>query len=107
VDVFQTTPLLELKRTLLRAALAAVLCVVAVGIPRFGLFMSLVGGVGSSTLSFVIPAVLYGYYFRANSSLFHMAACVVIVLFGITAAGLTSYKTILVLLGNSTDTDGF
>lgn len=87
----------EWKRTAMRALLAVIICFVAVAIPRFGMFMSLVGGVGSSTLSFSVPAVLYAQYYRekGNLSTLALVCSIGIVLFGAAAAVLTSYKTLI------------
>jgi proton-coupled amino acid transporter len=94
---------LELKRSVMRIALVAVVCFVAVGIPHFGLFMGIVGGLGSSMLAFQLPAVAYCVYFwdGKRDRTLHVAeiiACGAITVFGVFGAVISTYVTIHALV---------
>ena len=47
----------------LRAGVVVLSVGVAVGIPQFDLFLSLIGGMGSAQLMFIFPPIVYGKCF--------------------------------------------
>jgi solute carrier family 36 (proton-coupled amino acid transporter) len=93
------TRMLEPKRTALRTVVVALVVAVAVSIPHFGLFMSLIGGLGSSSLCFLFPTLCYLAYFwkrrdeKAYWSL-QVVVCVLIILFGVFAACISTAATV-------------
>lgn len=80
-------------------ALVVVLSVgVGVGIPYFNLFLSLIGGLGSAQLMFIIPPVTYYYCFRDTMSRAKIFGCCLLLLFGIGTLVVTTTFTIIELV---------
>jgi proton-coupled amino acid transporter len=94
-----STPGLVLKRIGVRTIIPGILTGVAISIPHFGLFMSLIGGFGCGSLAFEVPALLYLVYFWRGDrgrtlTRFEIIACSVLFIFG-TAAAIVSTATTL------------
>lgn len=90
-----STPHLEFKRNLLRVTLVIITVGVANGIPHFGLFLSLVGSVGCSTIAFIIPTILYLKLFSKTITVLHKIGLFSIIFFGLVASVITATVTII------------
>lgn len=90
-----STKYLEFKRSILRIVLVILTVGVANGIPHFGLFLSLVGSVGCSTIAFIIPTILYFKLFSKTISIPHKIGLFSIIFFGLVASIITATVTII------------
>lgn len=84
-----------------RTLLVVITSIVAITIPYFSLFVSLIGAVGCSGLMFIIPCVFHLKLFYGKSPKIIMITNILIVFFGVAAgcisAGLTSWTLIQVM----------
>jgi solute carrier family 36 (proton-coupled amino acid transporter) len=94
----------ELSRNLIRLILVFVTSLVAVSIPYFSLFVSLVGALGGSMMAYILPCVFHIKLFSQSSPrwkvIFHWA----LVIFGVVAAIVASTVTIIQLIEAVKDT---
>lgn len=84
-----------LKSMLLRAIVVVLSVGAAISIPYFDLFLSLIGGLGSACLMFVLPPAAYLKAFWKETSVVLRVACIVLFVFGIATMGVTTVFTIL------------
>jgi len=84
------------KILILRFAIVLCTVAVAIGIPHFSLFLSLIGGLGCSLLAFILPTAFHLKVFWKQTSLFikgiHMAIFVFGVVSSIITTGVTVYQ---------------
>jgi len=85
---------LEWKRSILRMGLVIITIGVALGVPHFGLFLSLVGSLGCSTLAFLIPILFYHKYFKQTSLIVKIVNTFIFV-FGLCPSVITLTTTII------------
>jgi solute carrier family 36 (proton-coupled amino acid transporter) len=90
----QSGPTQEWSRNGLRSLLVAFTSVIAISIPYFSLFVSLVGSLGSSSLAYIIPCLFHLKLFGRRSSRLHILLNSSIVVFGILGAILCSSLTL-------------
>ena len=83
---------------LMRLCLVGVTTVIAISIPHFSLFVSLVGALGSSFIAFIVPCLLHMKLFgkRCHRLQFILNGCLVV--FGVFASIVASTITILQLI---------
>ena len=67
----------------------------------FGLFQSLVGALGASTLAYTLPALFHARVYWARMSRWHRAADIAVVVVGITSTVVATAVTIAELVNNS------
>jgi len=89
-----TNPYHVTKQNLGRLGLVLFTGVVAVSIPDFGLFISLVGSSCCSILAFIMPAFLHYKLCKDDLSSFSIASDWVIILFGIFAAVVSTWQSV-------------
>ena len=78
----------------LRSGLVLLSVVLALSIPEFSLFVSLVGAVGSSLLAFILPCVFYMWIFRHTRPKWHMALNGILVVFGVVGSAVSIVVTV-------------
>jgi len=74
---------LETKRNLMRISLATGAMAVAIVVPHFGLFIGLIGSLGSSALAFVIPCLFHLKIFKGELSLWIQIKNWALIVFGV------------------------
>jgi len=94
----RTTPNLELKRNYVRFVAVIVTVLVAVLVPHFSLFMSLIGNLGSAMLMFVVPTVCHIRMFSGATAFPKLMFHVAIVLFGVVVAVIGTYMSVSELI---------
>ena len=83
------------KAMVLRAVVVAVSVAFAISIPYFDSFLSLIGGLGSAQLMFILPPVAYLVCFRGKLSGGMLVACWAMLLFGIGTLVVTTVFTVI------------
>lgn len=83
------------KSMSLRAIVVLVSVGCAVSIPYFDLFLSLVGGLGSAQLMFILPPIAYLVCFWKDSHPIIKMACFVLLAFGILTMVVTTVFTVI------------
>ncbi|KNC52269.1 aromatic and neutral amino acid transporter [Thecamonas trahens ATCC 50062] len=83
-------------RKAIATALVATTALIAYILPRFGLLLSLIGNVGSATLSFILPALLHLHFFRKEpaSNFVPQGFRYAIVAFGVTGGALGTFVSL-------------
>ena len=79
----------------LRAIVVCVSVGVGVGIPFFDLFLSLIGGLGSAQLMFILPPLAYMATFWLGSSKWMRAANIALLVFGVATMLVTTTFTVI------------
>ncbi len=86
------------KRMLaLRAAIVCGSVAVGIAIPYFELFLSLIGGLGSAQLMFILPPITYFFAFRSHMSMRAKIGCGLLLLFGVATLIVTTVFTLIEL----------
>lgn len=86
------------KRTLaLRALIVCGSVAVGIAIPYFELFLSLIGGLGSAQLMFILPPITYYVAFRSSMSLRAKIGCALLLAFGVATLVVTTVFTLIEL----------
>jgi proton-coupled amino acid transporter len=83
------------KAMVLRAAVVVVSVAFAISIPYFDSFLSLIGGLGSAQLMFILPPISYLVCFRGQLSWGMRIACFAMVLFGVGTLVVTTVFTVI------------
>ena len=86
------------RKNVVRTLLVIITSLIAISIPYFSLFVSLIGSVGSSTLAFILPCLFHFKLFRATSSKYILLLNSFIVIFGIIASLISATVTIYQLI---------
>ncbi len=94
----RSTPNLALKRNYVRFVAVVVTVLVAVLVPRFSLFMSLIGNLGSALLMFVVPTVCHVRMLSGVTSFPRLMFHVAIVVFGLVVAVIGTYMSVQSLI---------
>ena len=89
------TKWLESKRNLLRSSTVMITILVAVGIPHFGLFMSLVGSLGGAALAFVLPTIFHLKLFWGRHHPLRFISSILITFFGVAASAISTAVTVI------------
>ena len=84
-----------IKAMLLRALVVVVSVGFAISIPYFDLFLSLIGGLGSAQLMFILPPIAYLACFWRSVSTPLKIACFVLLIFGIGTLVVTTVFTVI------------
>ena len=79
----------------LRTVVVACSVALAVAIPYFDLFLSLVGGLGSAQLMFIMPPLCYMAIFWRQSSYAMRGANIALLIFGIVTLVVTTTFTVI------------
>ena len=87
-----------LKAMAIRAVIVALSVVVGIAIPDFNLFLSLIGGLGSAQLMFILPPITYGTLFWDELPVAKKVGCVTLFAFGIATVVITTTFTIIGLV---------
>jgi len=99
------TKWLETKRSILRTLTVIITILLAIGIPHFGLFMSLIGAFGSSLLAFILPTIFHIKLFWGKHHPLRLTINIIIIIFGVIASGISTTVTVIqiveVMTGNS------
>lgn len=93
----QTGKTREAYRNLFRTVLVIITSFVAITIPYFSLFASLIGALGSSSLAFIMPCVFHLKLFYHRSSKATKILNFTICIFGIIASVVSSSITLILL----------
>jgi proton-coupled amino acid transporter len=78
-----------------RALIVLLSVAVGIAIPDFSLFLSLIGGLGSAQLMFIIPPITYFVAFREELPTWKKVGCCVLLAFGIATLILTTTFTLI------------
>lgn len=99
---FATTPEIEKntlgftwKRNLLRALIVIPTVVLAIAIPQFSLFISLVGAVGCSLMGFILPCIFHIKIFMFRKPLPLIILHLLLAVFGVVASIISASVTIV------------
>lgn len=84
---------LEMSRNVLRSLLVIITTIIAISIPYFSLFVSLVGALGSSVLAFILPCVFHLKLFP-NISKPKRIGNWMLAIFGVTASFVATTVTV-------------
>jgi proton-coupled amino acid transporter len=68
--------------------------VLAIAVPDFGDFLSLIGGLGGTMLAFVIPLVIHLIVFRKKLTWLAVVKDIAIILFGLVAVVVTTIQSV-------------
>ena len=88
----------EWKRNGVRTALVVTTSLVAIAIPHFSLFISLVGAVGCSLMGFILPCIFHLKLFQARRSMFQRVVNIILTIFGILASLISGTVTVIQLV---------
>ncbi len=94
------------KSLVLRAVVVLVSVGFAVAIPFFDLFLSLIGGLGSAQLMFILPPIAYLVCFRSSISWPMRLACWALLLFGVGTLVVTTVFTVISIVQKFHETAG-
>jgi len=92
------TSWLETKRNILRTCTVMITILVAVGIPHFGLFMSLIGSLGGAALAFILPTLFHLRLFWGQHHPLRVISNILIILFGIAASAIATTVTVIEII---------
>lgn len=91
------TRYLEIKRSIVRITIVLFTILVAITIPYFGLFMSLIGSFGSSLLAFILPTIFHLKLFWGHHHPLRLIINIVIIIFGVIASAISTTITVIEL----------
>ncbi|KAL0485312.1 proton-coupled amino acid transporter [Acrasis kona] len=77
----------------IRIVLVILTALLAVSIPAFGDFLTLIGGLGGTMLAFILPSVIHLVTFRGNLRFWIIFKDVLIILFGVSAVVVTTLQS--------------
>eukprot|EP01094_Clydonella_sp_ATCC50884_P004338 TRINITY_DN13368_c0_g1_i1.p1 TRINITY_DN13368_c0_g1~~TRINITY_DN13368_c0_g1_i1.p1 ORF type:complete len:481 (-),score=173.12 TRINITY_DN13368_c0_g1_i1:343-1665(-) len=94
---------IEWYRNAVRTGLVALTVVLALSIPRFSLFVSLVGAIGGSMMAFILPSLFYIAMFRNTAPYLILLSAGSLLVFGlfssVASISVTLYQVYQVLTG--------
>mmetsp|Transcript_36978 Transcript_36978/g.58168 ORF Transcript_36978/g.58168 Transcript_36978/m.58168 type:complete len:460 (-) Transcript_36978:1885-3264(-) len=92
------TKIQHAKTMALRAGIVVLSVGIAIGIPQFDLFLSLIGGMGSAQLMFIFPPIVYAKCFWNEISIYQKVMCGSLLGFGLITVVTTTLFTIIQLV---------
>mmetsp|Transcript_16243 Transcript_16243/g.41149 ORF Transcript_16243/g.41149 Transcript_16243/m.41149 type:complete len:500 (-) Transcript_16243:307-1806(-) len=88
----------ELKRNAIRTAIVLFAGAIAISIPHFGLFVSLVGGLGCAMIAFTIPSICHYKIFGKDLPWYVKSKDILIAAFGVIGGIACTYTTTVSLI---------
>jgi len=95
---FERLGLSNLKRFICRAVIVIFCAILAVTVPKFGLFLNLLGAFSGTVLAFVVPITIYDRVFKEEITLYRKLAHLMLNIFGVVVGSIACFISIVELM---------